>query len=67
MKFAKEESHKVNIVKRAILKFAISASTHDKQAAAYVEEMRKLDPDRVKLAEEIIRDEEPKPVAQVKE
>jgi len=67
LKFAKEESHKVNIVKRAILKFAISASKHDKQAAEYVEEMRKLDPDRVKLAEEIIHDEEPKPAPEVKD
>jgi hypothetical protein len=60
LKFGKAESHNISIVKRAILKYALSASPHSKEALAYVEEMRKLDPDRVKLAEEMLRDEEPK-------
>jgi hypothetical protein len=61
LKFATQESHKINIVKRAILKFALSAAPHSKEAADYVAQMRQTDPDRVKLAEEILRDEEPRP------
>jgi hypothetical protein len=46
-----------------MLKFALAASWADpknQEAAAFVEAARKADPERVKLLEEVLRDE-PKP------
>jgi hypothetical protein len=50
------------IVKRAILRFALSAAEQKHAGAiAYVEQARKDDPERVKFAEEMLADEKPKP------
>lgn len=58
--FAGKESHnKVPIVKRAILKFALSAPKENAAAKAYVEQVRKDDPDRVKYVEQLLADEPP--------
>jgi hypothetical protein len=61
LKYAKVESHSaLPIIRRAILKFAIAASWADPKnaaAAAYVEQARKDDPDRVKLVEDLLKDE----------
>jgi hypothetical protein len=61
LKCAKLQSHnELPIVRRAILKFAIAASWADPKntaAAAYVAEVRKADPDRVKLIEDLLKDE----------
>ncbi len=58
---AKLESHNsLPINRRAILKFALAASTADPKntaAAAYVAAARKADPDRVKLIEDLLQDE----------
>jgi hypothetical protein len=55
-------SHNKQIVKRAILRFALSAAEQKHVGAiAYVEQARKEDPDRVKFAEEMLADEKPKP------
>jgi hypothetical protein len=58
---AKLESHNtLPINRRAILKYALAASWADpKNAAAanYVAEMRKADPDRVKLIEDLLKDD----------
>lgn len=55
------ESHRVlPINRRAVLKFAIAASWADpknKAAAAFVEEARKNDPERVKLLEDLLKHE----------
>jgi hypothetical protein len=66
------ESHKaLPIVRRSILKYALAASTADpKNAAAvgYVEQARKDDPDRVKLLEDLLKDEaKPVPVPKTAE
>jgi len=56
--------HNKQIIKRAILRFALSAAEHKHAGAiAYVNQARKDDPDRVKFAEEMLADERPKPVA----
>ncbi|MBA4066242.1 MAG: hypothetical protein C0501_21505 [Isosphaera sp.] len=57
---AKEDHIKTPIVARAILKFAIAASWADPKnaaAAAYVEEARKKDPNRVDFLERLLKDE----------
>jgi hypothetical protein len=65
--FAKLESHSSPITKRAILRFAIQAAETGKPAAkTFVEEARAANPTRVKEAEELLRDESPKPAAPVK-
>jgi len=60
LSYATAESHKINIIRRAILRFALTASPHNKEAAAYIEQIRKTEPERVKLVEEMLQDEEPK-------
>jgi hypothetical protein len=59
--WADKESHNtLPINRRAILKFALAASWADAKntaAAAHVEKARKEDPERVKLIEELLRDE----------
>lgn len=61
LKCAKLESHNsLPINRRAILKYALAASTADPKnaaAAAYVAEARKADPGRVKLIEDLLQDE----------
>lgn len=58
--FAKVESHaKVPIIKRAILKFALAAPKDNAAAKAYVEQIRKEDPERVKYVEQLLADEPP--------
>ncbi len=52
------ESHQsVNIVRRAVLRYALSASEKSKVAKDFVDEQRKLNPDRVKMVEEFLVDE----------
>jgi hypothetical protein len=58
--FAKQDSHAgVPIIKRAILKFALSAPKDNAAAKAYVDEVRKADPDRVRYVEQLLADEAP--------
>lgn len=61
LSWAEKESHNtLPINRRAILKFALAASWADAKnsaAAAHVEKARKDDPERVKLIEELLRDE----------
>jgi hypothetical protein len=59
----KESHHAIPIVRRAVLRFALSAPANNKAATEYVEQARKTDPERVKLVEEMLRDETPKPTA----
>jgi hypothetical protein len=62
VKLADRESHSsLPIVRRAILKFALAASWADPKtnaaAVAYVEKLRKSDPDRVKQVEDVLRED----------
>lgn len=61
LKYATVESHnELPIIRRAMLKFAIAAAWADPKnapAAAFVDKARKDDPERVKLLEELLRDE----------
>lgn len=61
LKYAGKESHNtLPINNRAILKFAMAASWADPKnaaAAAHVEKVRKENPERVKLVEELLKDE----------
>jgi len=58
--FTKEQSHNsIPIVRRSILRFAIAAPANQTEAKAYVEEIRKQDPDRVKFVEQTLQDELP--------
>lgn len=64
LQMAVKESHnKIPIVRRAILRFALSAPADNKAAAAFVEQARKDDADRVKFVEQMLQDEKPKPAA----
>jgi hypothetical protein len=54
-----KKSHDVPIIRRAILRYALSCP--GTQAAAYVTEMRKKDPESVKDAEELLKLETPAP------
>jgi hypothetical protein len=61
LSYSTVESHNsLPIVRRAMLKFAVAATWADPKnaaAGAYVEKVRKDDPERVKLIEELLRDE----------
>lgn len=60
--FALKETHnKVPIIKRAILKFALAAPKDNAAAKAYVDQVRKEDPERVKYVEQLLADEPPVP------
>jgi hypothetical protein len=60
LSFAAKESHnKTPIIRRAILRFALSAPATHKAAKAYVEQARKEDPERVKFVEQTLADEKP--------
>lgn len=62
LSFADKPSHNgIPIVKRAILRFALAAPADHARAKAYVEEVRKQDPERVKFVEQTLKDEQPKP------
>ena len=62
--FADKPSHNsIPIVKRAILRFALAAPADHAKAKAYVEVVRKQDPERVKFVEQTLKDEQPKPAA----
>jgi hypothetical protein len=50
-----KKSHDVPIVRRAILRFALSCPPDMKAPAAFVAELRKKDPDMVKDAEELLK------------
>jgi len=56
------KSHNKQIVKRAVLRFALTAATDGKNAAAaeYVAKARQEDAERVKFVEEMLADEKPK-------
>lgn len=61
LKYANQKSHNtLPINNRSILKFAMAASWADPKnaaAAAYVEQARKDNPERVKLVEELLKDD----------
>ncbi len=63
-RYAELESHSVGIVKRAMLKYALVAEAENKnaKAKAYVAKARGADAKRVAQAEELLRDEDVKPV-----
>jgi hypothetical protein len=62
--FAEKESHSAIIVKRSILKYALVAAAEAKneKAVAYVTKAREANPKRVAQAEELLKDEDVKPV-----
>jgi hypothetical protein len=60
--YAEKESHNIPIVKRAILKFAVSAAGHKTAAADFVKAAREKDPKKVQLVEDLLKDEQ-KPAA----
>lgn len=66
---AVKPSHNKQIVKRAALRFALSAAEEGKNpaAAAYVANARKDDPERVKFMQEMLADERPKPAIKKKD
>ncbi len=57
-------SYKVAIVKRSVLRFAISASTANEEAKAFVTHLEKENPEGVKDAKELLKleDQPPKPM-----
>jgi hypothetical protein len=59
--FAHQDSHrKVPIVRRAILRYALSAPPGTPGAKELVDQARADDPERVKQIEDLLRDEQPK-------
>lgn len=62
LSYADKESHNIPIVKRAILKFAVSAAAHKPAAAEFVKVARQKDPKKVQLVEDLLKDEQ-KPAA----
>lgn len=67
LKFAGQESHNSMITKRAMLRFALTAAEAGKvEAKAYVSNARTANPEKVKEAEDLLRDEMPKPAAEKK-
>ena len=60
LSFADKPGHaKIPITRRAILRFALSAPAEQKAAKAYVERVRKEDPERVSYVEQTLEDERP--------
>ncbi len=53
LKLSARKTHDVGVIQRAILRFALQSPT--KQAAAYVAEQRRRDPDMVRDTEEILK------------
>jgi hypothetical protein len=61
-----QKTHNIPIVKRAIIRFALSAPADNKAAAAFVKARREDDPDRVRDIEELLKLEvAPKPEPKV--
>lgn len=61
LNFANNPDHnKLPIVRRAILRFALSAPADNKSAKEYLEKMRREDPERVKFVEQMLKDEQKK-------
>lgn len=57
----KLETHQaIPIVRRAVLRFALSAPGGNALAGDYVTKARQADPERVKMIEEMLKDEKPK-------
>lgn len=56
--YADKESHNIPIVKRSILKFAVSAAAHKPAAAEFVKAAREKDPKKVQLVEDLLKDEQ---------
>ena len=56
----KQEHNNIPIVRRSILRFALAAPKSYTAAKAYVEQIRKEDPDRVKFVEQTLEDEKPR-------
>jgi hypothetical protein len=64
LSFGTRDSHrKIPIVRRAILRYALSAPPGTPKAKELVDRARADDPDRVKQVEDLLRDEQPKPPA----
>jgi hypothetical protein len=57
---AKESHKQFPIVRRAVLRFAVTAEGKDKLAAEFVKRSEGEEPDRVKLVREMLADERPK-------
>lgn len=57
----KESHHKIPIVRRAILRYALSVPGNNPRAAAYVAAARKSDPERVEFVEQMLKEEQPRP------
>ena len=61
LKYGSDSSHaNIPIVRRAILRFALSVPPGNAEAVAFVERMRKEDPEKVKFVEQMLADEKPK-------
>jgi hypothetical protein len=56
-----KESHNVPIIHRAILRFALNCPADNQKAKEFIDKQRKLDPERVKDVEELLRLEVPPP------
>lgn len=64
LKYGEQDSHKkIPIVRRAILRFALSVPGDNAEAAAYIAQARKDDPERVQFVEQMLKDEQPRPAA----
>jgi hypothetical protein len=61
LRLRKSKSYEIPIVRRAILRFALSCKDQNKAAAAYVEEQRKKDASMVADAEELLKLEQMTP------
>lgn len=65
LSFAGQDSHrKIPIVRRAILRFALTAPADNPKVKAFLEQARRDDPERVKQVEDLLRDEQPPTAAQ---
>jgi hypothetical protein len=54
-----KESHNIPIIHRAILRFALSCPSENKKVAAFVQDQRRRDPDKVRDIEELLKLDEP--------
>lgn len=62
LKYGQQDSHKkIPIVRRAILRFALSIPGENAAAAAFIAQARKDDPERVQFVEQMLKDEQPRP------
>ena len=64
LQYGSKQSHnKIPIVRRAILRYALSVPAGNSLAAEYIEAARKLDPERVQFVEQMLKEEQPRPAA----